>query len=137
MTADRMPHLKIVDAGARSHLPFSPGIIAGDFMYVSGQASVDAETGAIIPDSFEGEMRRSIANLKAILEAGGLSLDHVINVKSYLADEADGALYNRIYPEYFGRPAPTRSTIVGVLGTKLKFELDCVAYRHATRQQAT
>jgi len=86
--------LKIVDAGARSHLPFSPGIIAGDFMYVSGQASVDAGTGAIVSDSFEGEMRRSIANLKAILEAGGLGLDHVINVKSYVSDEADLALYN-------------------------------------------
>jgi 2-iminobutanoate/2-iminopropanoate deaminase len=131
-----MTTLKIVDAGARSHLPFSPGIIAGDFMYVSGQASVDSETGALIPDGFEGEMRRSIANLGAILQAGGVSLDHVINVKAYLADEADLALYNRIYPEYFPSPPPTRSTIVGVLGTKLKFELDCVAYLHATRQQA-
>ena len=63
-----MTHLKIVDAGARSHLPFSPGIVAGDFMYVSGQASVDGATGAIVVDSFEGEMRRSIANLRAILE---------------------------------------------------------------------
>jgi 2-iminobutanoate/2-iminopropanoate deaminase len=129
--------LKIVDAGARSHLPFSPGIIAGDFMYVSGQASVDAQTGAIVTDSFEGEMRRSIANLKAILEAGALSLDHVINVKSYVANEADLALYNQIYREYFASPPPTRSTIVGVLGTKLKFELDCVAYTKATRQQAS
>ena len=131
-----MSELKIIDAGARSHLPFSPGIIAGDFMYVSGQASVDPRTGAIVSDSFEGEMRRSIANLKAILEAGGLSLDHVINVKSYVSDEADLALYNKIYPEYFSAPMPTRSTIVGVLGTKLKFELDCVAYAPMTRQQA-
>ena len=131
-----MSQLKIINAGARSHLPFSPGIVAGEFMYVSGQASVDAETGAIISESFEGEMRRSIDNLRAILEAGGLSLDHVINVKSHVSDEADLALYNRIYPEYFSAPMPTRSTIVGVLGTKLKFELDCVAYVPRTRQQA-
>jgi 2-iminobutanoate/2-iminopropanoate deaminase len=131
-----MADLKIIDAGARSHLPFSPGIIAGDFMYVSGQASVDATTGAIITDSFEGEVRRSIANLDAILRAGGLTLDHVINVKSYVADEADVAAYNVIYREYFAAPAPTRSTIVGVLGTKLKFELDCVAFVPKTRQQA-
>ena len=82
-------------------------------------------------------MPRDLTNLRAILEAGGLSLDHVINVRSHVASEDDLALYNRIYPEYFSRPAPTRSTIVGVLGTKLKFELDCVAYRHATRQQAS
>jgi 2-iminobutanoate/2-iminopropanoate deaminase len=128
--------LKLVDSGARSHLPFSPAFIAGDLMFVSGQASVDNSTGAIITDTFEGEMRRSIENLRAILEAGGLSLDHVVNVKSYVADEADLALYNQIYPEYFSEPRPSRSTIVGVLGTKLKFELDCVAYAKATRQEA-
>ena len=128
--------LKLVDSGARSHLPFSPAFIAGDLMFVSGQASVDSASGAIITDTFEGEMRRSIENLRAILEAGGLSLDHVVNVKSYVADEADLALYNQIYPEYFSEPRPSRSTIVGVLGTKLKFELDCVAYTKATRQQA-
>ena len=131
-----MSNLKIINEGARSHLPFSPGIIAGDFLHVSGQASVDPETGVIITDSFEGEVRRSIANLEAILKAAGLSLDHVINVKSYVADEADLAAYNAIYREYFAAPPPTRSTIVGVLGTKLKFELDCVAYVPATRQQA-
>lgn len=128
--------LKLVDSGARSHLPFSPAFIAGDLMFVSGQASVDSASGAIITDTFEGEMRRSIENLRAILEAGGLSLDNVVNVKSYVADEADLALYNQIYPEYFSDPRPSRSTIVGVLGTKLKFELDCVAYAKATRQEA-
>lgn len=128
--------LKLVDSGARSHLPFSPAFIAGDLMFVSGQASVDSASGAIITDTFEGEMRRSIENLRAILEAGGLSLDHVVNVKSYVADEADLALYNQIYPEYFSEPRPSRSTIVGVLGTKLKFELDCVAYAKAARQEA-
>lgn len=128
--------LKLVDSGARSHLPFSPAFIAGELMFVSGQASVDATNGAIISGSFEEEMRRSIENLRAILEAGGLSLDHVVNVKSYVADEADLALYNQIYPEYFSAPRPSRSTIVGVLGSKLKFELDCVAYVGATRQEA-
>ena len=128
--------IKIINTGAKSVLPFSPAIKAGDFVYVSGQASVDRENGSIIEGTFEEEMRRSLENLKQILAAAGLSLDNVINVKSYLADEADGALYNKIYPEYFSNPLPTRSTIIGVLGTKLKFELDCVAYVRSTRQQA-
>lgn len=128
--------LKLVSGGARSHLPFSPAFIAGDLMFVSGQASVDRDSGAIISGTFEEEMRRSIENLEAILKAGGLTLDHVVNVKAYVADEADGVAFNQIYPEYFSEPRPSRSTIVGVLGTKLKFELDCVAYVPTTRQQA-
>ena len=128
--------LKIINTGAKSNLPFTPAIIAGDFMYVSGQASVDPDGGAIIKGTFEEEMRRSIENMRSILEAGGLSLDHVINVKSYVAEQSDLPEYNRIYAEYFSMPVPTRSTIMGVLGTMLKFELDCVAYAPSTRQEA-
>ena len=106
-------------------------------MFVSGQASVDPDGGVIIPGSFEEEMRRSIDNLSAVLQAGGLTLDHVINVKSYVAEQSDLAEYNKIYAEYFSQPVPTRSTIVGVLGTMLKFELDCVAYVPKMRQQAS
>src|SRR5690606_5397252 len=60
----------------RSTLPFSPVTRVGDLLFVSGQASVD-ETGKIVPDTFEGEMRRSIKNLARVLEAAGSSLDRV------------------------------------------------------------
>lgn len=129
--------LKIINEGARSDLPFSPAIVAGDLMFVSGQASVDTKTGAIITGTFEEEMRRSIRNLAAILEAGGSSLDHVISVKAYVAQQGDLAQFNAVYPDYFSTPFPTRSTIVGVLGTMLKFEIDCVAYLPKKRQEAS
>ena len=127
--------IKIINKGAKSHLPFSPAIQAGDFVYVSGQASVDRETGAVIPGTFEEEVRRSIENIKIILESADLSLDHVINVKSYLANEKDLKLYNSIYAEYFNQPVPTRSTIVSVLPSFIKFEIDCIAYIPQTRQE--
>ena len=127
--------IKIINKGAKSHLPFSPAIKAGDFVYVSGQASVDRNTGQVIEGTFEEEVRRSIENLKVILESAGLNLDHVINIKSYVAKEQDLKLYNSIYAEYFNSPTPTRSTIVNVLPSFLKFELDCVAYAPQTRQQ--
>ncbi|MDE0751278.1 MAG: RidA family protein [Planktomarina sp.] len=129
--------LKIVNKGAKSNLPFSPAIIAGDLMFVSGQASVDSEIGTIISGTFEEEMRRSIENLRSILVAEGLSLDNVINIKSYVAQQSDLPLYNKIYAEYFAAPLPTRSTIMGVLGTMLKFELDGIACVSTTRQQAS
>jgi 2-iminobutanoate/2-iminopropanoate deaminase len=110
-----------------SHLPFSPAIRAGDFVFVSGQASVDTD-GKIVTDSFKGEFQRSIDNVRLILEAAGLSLAHVVQVKSYLGREDDLAEYNELYRATFNEPFPARSTIVGVLGTKLKFEIDVVAY---------
>ncbi|MCR8726052.1 RidA family protein [Frigidibacter sp. ROC022] len=128
--------LKLVDKGAKSNRPFSPGFIAGDMLHISGQASVSRDDGTIIPGTFEEEMRRSIENLEAILKAAGLTLDHVISVRCYLGDSADGARHNEIYAEYFAEPRPVRSTISGVLGTQLKYELDAIAYVPMTRQEA-
>lgn len=127
---------KLVNKGAKSNRPFSPGFIVGDCLHISGQASVSRDDGTIITASFEDEMRRSIENLDAILRAAGLTLDHVFSVRCYLGDAADGARHNEIFTEYFREPRPVRSTISGVLSTKLKYELDAIAYIPKTRQEA-
>jgi 2-iminobutanoate/2-iminopropanoate deaminase len=110
-----------------SQLPFSPFVRAGDFVFVSGQASVDA-TGQIVNDTFEGEMRRSIANVRSVLTGAGLTLADVCQVRSYVGRQDDLAEYNRIYREYFTGPYPARTTLIGCLGTLLKFEIDVTAY---------
>lgn len=110
----------------RSHLPFSPVTKVGELLFVSGQASVD-KTGKIVSDSFEGEMRRSIENLKAILEAAGSDLQHVVQTRNYVRDDADLADFNRIYREYFTAPYPARTTITNCLGAALRYEIDCMA----------
>jgi 2-iminobutanoate/2-iminopropanoate deaminase len=119
----------VIEKGATSHLPFSPAIEAGGFVYVSGQASVDAATGAIVEDTFAGEMKRSFDNLRAILQAADCDFSHVINIRAYVNDQADLAEYNEIYKDLFSAPFPTRTTTIGGLGTVLKFEVDCVAYK--------
>ncbi len=121
---------KVIDGPdvPKSHLPFSPAIEAAGFVFVSGQASVDG-TGKIVSETFEGEMRRSLENVRKILAAAGLGLKDVIRVTSYLGRQEDLAEYNRIYREYFHEPYPARSTLMGCLGTLLKFEVDVVAYR--------
>ncbi len=111
----------------RSHLPFSPAVRAGDFVFVSGQASVD-DTGKIVVDTFEGEMRRSFDNVRRILAAAGASLADVVQVRSYIGRDTDVAEYNRIYRDFFSEPFPARTTIVNCLGTALKFEVDVTAY---------
>jgi 2-iminobutanoate/2-iminopropanoate deaminase len=111
----------------RSHLPFSPAIRAGDYVFVSGQASVD-ETGRIVDDTFEGEIRRSFENVRKVLSGAGLELKHVVQVRNYVASQSDLAEFNRIYRDYFSEPYPARTTLIGCLGTLLKFEVDVVAY---------
>lgn len=110
----------------RSHLPFSPAVRVGDLLFVSGQASVDA-AGAIIDDDFEGEMRRSIANLKAILEDSGSDLAHVVQTRNYVRYPEDLPLYNRLYREFFREPFPARTTITNCLSGTLKYEIECIA----------
>jgi 2-iminobutanoate/2-iminopropanoate deaminase len=110
-----------------SPLPFSASVSAGGFVFVSGQASVDA-TGQIVNDTFEGEMRRSIANVVAILRIRGMTLKDVVQVRSYVGRQEDLAEYNRIYRELFSSPYPARTTIIGVLGSLLKYEIDVTAY---------
>lgn len=110
----------------RSHLPFSPATRVGDLIFVSGQASVDA-AGKIIPDTFEGEMRRSIENLRKVLEDAGSDLAHVVQTRNYIRDPEDGPEFNRIYREYFSEPYPARTTITNCLGPNLRYEIDCIA----------
>ena len=109
----------------KSHLPFSPAIKANGFLFVSGQASVD-DTGKIVSDTFENEMRRSFDNLRRILRAAGLDLKDVVQVRSYVKNSSDVPRYNEIYREYFKEPYPARTTIVNCLGTLL-YEIDVVA----------
>jgi 2-iminobutanoate/2-iminopropanoate deaminase len=108
-----------------SHLPFSPAIKANGFLFVSGQASVD-DSGKIVSDTFDNELRRSFQNLRRILHAAGLDFQHVVQVRSYVKNQSDLARYNDLYREYFKEPFPARTTIVNCLGTVL-FEIDVVA----------
>ncbi|EIM29964.1 RidA family protein [Microvirga lotononidis] len=110
----------------RSHLPFSPATQVGDLLFVSGQASVDV-TGKIISDTFEGEMRRSIENLRKVLEDADSDLAHVVQTRNYVRDPEDVAEFNQIYGEYFSAPFPARTTITNCLGPNLRYEIDCVA----------
>ncbi len=111
-----------------SHLPFSPCVQVGDLLFVSGQASVDAQ-GNIVSDSFEGEFRRSVENLRQVLESAGSDLQHVVQTRNYVRDAADVPLYNQLYREYFSAPFPARTTITNCLPPSLRFEIEAVAVK--------
>ena len=110
-----------------SPLPFSPGVRAGDFVFVSGMASAD-ENGDLVPDTIEGEARRTYENLGRVLRCAGLDFDCVVQVRCYLQRQEDWDTHNRIYREYFSEPFPARTTLIGCLGDLVKYEVDCIAY---------
>jgi 2-iminobutanoate/2-iminopropanoate deaminase len=111
-----------------SHLPFSPSVVVGDLIFVSGQASVD-DKGQIISDSFEGEFRRSVENLRKVLVSAGSDLAHVVQTRNYVRDAEDVALYNQLYREYFPDPKPARTTITNCLPPSLRYEIEAVAVK--------
>ncbi len=111
-----------------SHLPFSPSVVVGDLIFVSGQASVDQE-GKIVSDTFEGEFRRSVENVRRVLEAAGSDLAHVVQTRNYVRDPEDLPLYNQLYREYFPEPRPARTTITHCLPPSLRYEIEVVAVR--------
>ena len=110
---------------SRSPLPFSPATQVGNLLFVSGQASTDQD-GSRVPDTFEGEFRRAVENLRRILRAAGSDLDRVVQVRAYLRDAENLPLYNALYREYFKEPYPARTTLTGCL-ENLHFEIDCIA----------
>ena len=110
-----------------SHLPFSPSVKVGNLLFISGQASVDG-SGTIVPDTFEGEFRRSIENVRKILQASGLELKHVVQVRSYVREAKNVALYNQLYREYFTAPFPARTTVTNCLPEIIHFEIEAVAF---------
>ena len=109
-----------------SHLPFSPAVRVGNLVLVSGQASVDP-TGKIVGDSFEGEFRRSVENLRKVLQSAGCDLQDVVQTRNYVRDADDLVLFNQLYREYFAAPFPARTTITGCLSPALHYEIECIA----------
>jgi 2-iminobutanoate/2-iminopropanoate deaminase len=94
--------------------PYSQGIRCGNFLYTAGQAALDPNTQQLISGGIEDQTRRTLENLKAVLEAGGTTLDRVVKANVYLKDMNDFAAMNAVYAEYLapqGVIAPARTTI--------------------------
>jgi 2-iminobutanoate/2-iminopropanoate deaminase len=111
-----------------SPLPFSPSVVYGDLIFVSGQASVDS-AGKIIPGTFEEEFRRSMENLKQILHDAGSDLTHVLQTRNYVDKAEDFPEYQKLYKEYFSEPYPARTTISNCFNGALRYEIDVIAVR--------
>jgi 2-iminobutanoate/2-iminopropanoate deaminase len=123
----------IAPPGAPVAGPYSPGVMVNDFLYVSGQGPVGRD-GKVSPD-FDGQMRQTLENLRSILVAGGLTMEHVVYAHVYLADMADYERMNRLWVEAFPHSPPARA-VLGVYkmpGAGL-VEITAVAFKDLARR---
>lgn len=109
--------------------PYSQAVRAGGTVYLSGQIPLDPATGQLVQADIATETRRVFDNLRAVCEAAGGSLEHVVRVGIYVMDLADFAQVNAVMAEYFKAPYPARSTIqVAGLPRGARVEVDAVMH---------
>ena len=108
--------------------PYEQAIKVGDSIYTAGQIALDPKTGNLIAGGIAEQSRQVLENLKAILQAGGSSLDRVVKATVFLKNIVDFAAMNEIYDEYLGQSKPARSTVaVADLPRGALVEIDLVA----------
>ena len=110
--------------------PYSQGIRAGEWLFVSGQLGLVPETGALVGAGFAPQSRQALRNLREILLAEGCQLADVVTVDVYLTDLCHFADFNGIYGEFFGQHQPARAVVeVNRLPKGAAIEIKCVALR--------
>ncbi len=114
--------------GAVAGLPFSPAVRVGNVIYLSGQLGNVLGTRTVVPGGIREETRRTFANMRAVLEAAGSSLDRVFKCTVFLADISEYAAMNEVYATFFPVDPPARSTVAGSgLALGARVEIECMA----------
>jgi 2-iminobutanoate/2-iminopropanoate deaminase len=105
---------------------YSDGVLIDGFLFVSGQASVDFKTSKFILGTIEEETKRTLDNIKAIIEAAGGTMDDIVKCTAHLSDINDFDRYNKVYATYFQGIRPARTTVQSVLAENIKVEIDAI-----------
>ncbi len=111
--------------------PYNQAVIAGGWLYCSGQIPLDPATGAMVGDgNVEAETRQVLSNLKAVLQEAGTDPSKVVRTTVFLVDLGDFQAVNTIYAEMFGDGvSPARACVqVAALPKGSKVEIDCIAW---------
>jgi 2-iminobutanoate/2-iminopropanoate deaminase len=118
--------------------PYSQAIRVGDFLFTSGQVALKPDTGELVTGGIEPETLQALANLTAVLTAGGATWADVAKTTIFLVDLADFSIVNRLYGEVAVAPAPARSTVqVAALPRGARVEIEAIAYLGKTSAPAT
>lgn len=109
--------------------PYSPALKIGNLVFVSGQLPVDSITGEIVGDDIEVQTRKSLENLKLVLQPYSIGFDNIVKVTIFLKKMSEFSKVNKIYSEYFADKFPSRSCVeVSRLPKDAQIEIEAIAY---------
>ena len=111
-----------------SHVPLSPAVRAGDFVFVSGQVPMGAD-GDVVPGGIGPETDQVISNITKVLALADCTLSDVVKTTVWLRDRDDFAGFNAAYAKHFPSPPPARSTAESRLMIDIAVEIEAVAYK--------
>lgn len=124
-----MANKAVHPAGAKPLGPYSPAVAAGDYLFISGQIPIDA-AGNIVPGGIEEQTEQVFRNIKAVLDAAGLSFANVAKSTVFMADLGEFARMNAVYEKHVVQPYPARSTFqVAALPKGARIEIEMIAFR--------
>lgn len=117
------------DAAPAAVGPYSQAVAVsgGRTVYLSGQIGLEPGTGELVSENFEGQVRQAFANMKAVIEAAGGSLDNIVKLTLFLTDLSKFGSVNAIMADIIPQPYPARSTIgVASLPKGAQFEVEAI-----------
>ncbi len=123
------------EAGAKPVGPYSPGILAGDYLYISGQGARDAKGN--FAESPDERVRQAFRNIEAIVKGAGLTMEHIVYTQAYLHESVSYDSLNRVWNEVFPKNPPARATLgTYKMPTGTTVEINAVAVRDLSKKKA-
>jgi reactive intermediate/imine deaminase len=110
--------------------PYTPGTLAGGYLYVAGQGA--RRPDGTMPEAFDEQVRQTLENVKAIVQAAGLTMEHVVYMHVYMDNMQNFEAMNRTYASYFPKDPPARATQGGAPITGTPLEINAVAVADLT-----
>ncbi|CAN5920891.1 RidA family protein [soil metagenome] len=128
MGSDRQQDVEYLPFTEQTSLPFSAAVRVDNMLYLSGQMGTDGATKRLVPGGIEAETRQTLANMRAILERHGSSLDRVVKCTVMMADMSEWSAMNIVYVEHFKLHLPARSAFgASALALGGRVEIECIA----------
>lgn len=114
--------------GSKAVGPYSPAVLYGDLIFVSGQIGINPQTGSLV-EGIKAQTKQALTNMQNTLDDSNSSLANVLKTTVYLSDMNDYLVVNEIYATFFAKPYPARAAIqVAKLPKGALIEIDCIAY---------